>query len=136
MSGPAPQPQTADQAVNAASTVADLRNKLQIAAINGAEDVPAAIKAIAALSPDFAPKALLASRSPAGTLVGTVVGWAVAKYGLACSAAAAASAGCWDATTVNVVTGVLVLAGTAIGAYVMRYITSKPIGSVLPKSST
>jgi hypothetical protein len=108
-------PTTTNAAITQASSVTTLVTGLQQAALNGAKDVPAAVKAISVLDPDLTPKALIASKTPWGTLAVTAVGWAVAKWGLG-----------WDDTTVNVVAGLCVLAG----AYAMRYITTARVGGI------
>jgi len=61
-------------------------------------------------------KALIASKSPWGTLAGGVIGWIVARYGLD-----------WDTETSGIVAGLAVLGA----AYVMRYFTKEPITGVL-----
>jgi len=66
-------------------------------------------------------KALIASRSPWGTLAGGVIGWIVARYGLDL-----------DTDTSSMIAGLAVLAA----AYAMRYITNQPITGVLDEKPT
>jgi hypothetical protein len=61
-------------------------------------------------------KALIASRTPWGTIAGGIVAWVVTRYGLN-----------WDQSTCNLVTGLAVIAAS----YGMRYITSQPITGIL-----
>ena len=106
----------ATEAVLQSSSVTTLRTNLETAVRNGATDVPDAIKALTPLDPDLAPKALIASKSPWGTLAVSAVVWLSAKYGLG-----------WDEGTCAVVGGGAVL----LGSFVMRYITTARIGGVL-----
>lgn len=88
-----------------------------------------------ALAPDvakqFTGKALVASKTPWGTIVGTAVGLLAAKYGLTCGPVAAATATCWTPETVTLVSGLLVLGCTLISSFVMRYISPLPVTGIL-----
>lgn len=93
--------------------------------IKAAQDLPSLVTTMKVVDPALAdalvPKALLLSKSPWGALLGGVIGWAVTKYGLG-----------WDQNTIDLVTGVGVLAG----GYLIRIFTSAPINSVLPQKGT
>lgn len=84
--------------------------------VASAKDLPDLIRKASAFDPDLAAKftgqALLASRSPWGTLAGGGVAWAVSHWGLG-----------WDSGTCDLVAG----AGVLVGAYIMRTITEHPI---------
>lgn len=96
-------PQTAaDRAVAAAQSVPDLVNKLQAAD--------------PALAQQLEGKALLASKTPWGTLACAGVAYAAAKWGLH-----------WDETTVDLVAG----GGLVVGAYLMRAVTASPIAGFI-----
>lgn len=118
---PAPMPVIGvPSAITQATSVTTLVANLQTAARSGAQDVPDAVKAISVLAPDLAPKALIASKSPWGTLAVSVVVWASAHWGFG-----------WSEDTCVTVAGVAVLAGS----YLMRYITTARIGGVLTKGT-
>ena len=89
-------------------------------AIADAKDLPSLINNVSAVDPALAAsltgKALLASKSPWGSLAGGIVGWLVSHYGLG-----------WDQATCDLVAGACVLAAS----YVMRYITAAPITGVV-----
>ena len=108
------------------------------AAVKAAQDVPSLIANLNTIDPalgqQLTGKALLASKTPWGTIVGTAVGWGVAHFGLACTAAVTTA--CWSQSTDDVVTGALTLLGTLIGSYIMRAVTKAPIsGLVTPASA-
>jgi hypothetical protein len=132
---PAPTPKPiilgATEAINQSSSVSTLRANLETAVANGATDVPAAVKAISVLDPDLAPKALIASKSPLGTVIGLGVGWFVAHEGMACTVATVAASNCWSQSTIDTVSGIGAIVGTAIGAYIMRYMTTARIGGIV-----
>jgi len=69
-------------------------------------------------SEDTGGKALIASKSPWGALLGGGIGWAVAYYGLQL-----------DPVACNTLAGGAVL----LGGYAMRYITSEPIVGIFKK---
>lgn len=102
-------------------------------AVNAAQDVPDLISRWETIAPELAaqlkPKALAASKTPWGTIVGTILGWAIPHYGLACTAVVTTK--CWSPDTVTYVTGFGVILGTMLGAYVMRYISGTPISGIL-----
>ena len=93
--------------------------------IADAKSLPDLIATAKTVDPDLAaqltPKALIASKSPAGTLAAGVVAWLVSHYGLG-----------WDQATCDLVAGLAVLAG----GYAMRYITASPIGGIITKGPT
>jgi hypothetical protein len=60
-------------------------------------------------------KALLASKSPWGTIAGGLVGWLAAHYGLG-----------WDQTTCNLIAG----GGVILASYAMRWLTTQPITGI------
>jgi hypothetical protein len=122
-------PTTAATAIEASTSVTTLRANLQTAMANGASDVPAAIKALSVLDPDLAPKALIASKSPWGTVAVALVSMLATKYGLSCGAVVTAT--CWSTDTVNEVAGAAALLGTLVGSYIMRYVTSRPISGIV-----
>lgn len=122
-------PVTVNAAIASATTPTDLVVKLKQAAQAGATDVPQVARALAVLDPDLAPKALIASKTPWGTVAVAAVSGLATKYGLACGAVATAS--CWTPETVDWVAGVATLAGTVIGSYIMRYVTKTPIAGVV-----
>jgi len=70
---------------------------------------------------EFAGKALIASRSPWGTIAGGIIAWLVARYGLD-----------WDSDTCNLVAG----AGVVLASYGMRYIASGPITGIFKPKPT
>lgn len=88
-------------------------------AVAAARDLPDLIAKASALDPALAQKftgqALLASRSPWGTLAGGVVAWLASRYGLG-----------WDSATCDLVAG----AGVLLGAFVMRWVTQLPVTGV------
>lgn len=93
-------------------------------AIAVARDVPDLIQRAAAVDPTLAAKwtgeALIASRSPWGTLAGGIVTWIAGRYGFG-----------WDAGTCSLIAGVGVLAA----AYAMRMITEHPITGIFRKAT-
>jgi hypothetical protein len=110
------------------------------AAISAARDLPDLVNRLQEADPGLASQlegtTLLASKSPLGTVIGLGVGWAVAHFGLACSAATVAVSGCWSQNTIDITTGVLCVVGTAVGAYVMRMFTKTPIAGIVSKAAT
>lgn len=122
-------PLSVNAAITAATTTTDLVAKLQQAAQAGATNVPQVARALAVLDPNLAPKALIASKTPWGTVAVAAVSGLVTKFGLACGAVATAS--CWTPETVDWVAGVATLAGTVVGSYVMRYMTKAPIAGIV-----
>jgi hypothetical protein len=88
--------------------------------IADAKSLPDLIAKAQLVDPAFATsltaKPLLASRSPAGTLLAGVVAWLAGRYGLG-----------WDDMTCNLVAGV----GVLLGGYAMRSITSSPIKGII-----
>lgn len=89
-------------------------------AIQAAQSVPDLITHLKAVDPALAEqisgKALFASKSPWGTLLGAALAWASARWGFG-----------WDDTTSNLVAG----AGLLVGAYVMRLFTTAPVSGVV-----
>lgn len=73
-----------------------------------------------ALAAKFTGQALIASKSPWGSLAGGVVAWAVTHWGLG-----------WDQSTCDLVAG----AGVLVGAYAMRYVTDHPITGLFRKAT-
>ena len=110
----APTPIGAPNATTGAPTTATDQ------AIAAARDLPDLINKAALLDPALAAKftgqALIASRTPWGTLAGALVAWLVSKYGLG-----------WDQATCDLMAG----AGVLLGAYLMRTITEHPITGLL-----
>ena len=100
-----------DKAIATSASKTELVDKLQVVA----PDLAAALVG----------KALIASKSPWGTIAGTVIGYVVAKYVLG-----------WDENTQQVLAGAVVLAFTAAAAYIMRYFTSAPIVAIVAKPAT
>lgn len=102
-------------------------------AVLAAKDIPTLVAGLQAagspLADNLIPKALLASKTPWGTIIGTGIGWAVTHYGMACTATQTTA--CWSQNTIDVVTGAGVLLGTVLGSYVMRYISKSPIGGIV-----
>lgn len=92
-------------------------------AVAAAQDVPTLVAEFAAVDPAVAQqiegKALLASKTPWGTLAVALVAWGAAKYGLG-----------WDTNTDALVGG----AGLVLGSYVMRAITNSPISGMFSKT--
>jgi len=103
-------------------------------AITAAKDLPTLITGLQAVDPALAqamiPKALIASKTPWGTSLGTVVGWLAGKYGLTCTAATVAASNCWTPETIDLVSGLTALIGTFIASYIMRAITTTRIGGI------
>jgi hypothetical protein len=110
------------------------------AAVAAARDLPDLVNRLQVVDPALAAsiegKALIASKTPLGTVIGLVLGWAIPHYGLACSAAATATASCWTQDTINLVSGAGALVGTAVAAYVMRYVTTSPIAGFFSKGAS
>lgn len=94
----------------------NLRSKL-VAAANSLPDL---ISKAETFDPDLAEqlrgKALIASKTPWGTVLGGIIAWVVAHYGLNV-----------DPGTQTVIAGLGVLAAS----YIMRYITKGPVTGVL-----
>lgn len=90
--------------------------------IKEAQSLPDLISRAQALDPDLAKsltgKALVASKTIWGNAIALIVSWCVTRYGLG-----------WDDNTCALVTGIIVMGATAA----LRYVTSGPIHSVLPK---
>lgn len=141
---PAPLPPLSDEQMRAIVGAV----KTVMSEIKAVDAVPASSKVVAAAkslpdlitmaqtaAPDLAAafigKALIASKTPWGVLAGAGVSWLVAHYGLACTAAAAAGAGCWTPDTINTVTGAATLFGAWVASYVMRYLSPLPITGIL-----
>jgi hypothetical protein len=122
-------PLSVNAAITASTTTTDLVTKLQQAALNGASGVPQVAKALSVLDPDLAPKALIASKTPWGTVAVAAVGGLATKFGLSCGAVVTAT--CWSTDTVDWVAGVATLAGSVIGSYIMRYVTKAPISGIV-----
>jgi hypothetical protein len=103
-------------APNSAGTPTTIKDQL----IGGAKDLPDLIAKAKTFDPDLAAsltgKALIASKSPWGSLLGGIVTWLAAKEGLG-----------WDETTCNLVAG----AGVLVGAYLMRWITKGSITGIV-----
>ena len=93
------------------------------AAVAAAKDLPDLVHKLDKVAPDLAQqltgKALLASKTPWGTLLTALIAYAAAKYGLG-----------WDQSTDELVAGV----GLLIGAYAMRWVTTSPISGILRKA--
>jgi hypothetical protein len=110
------------------------------AAITAAKDLPDLVNRLQVVDPALASQlegtALIASKTPLGTVIGLGVGWAVAHYGMACTAATVAAAGCWSQNTIDIVSGVGAVVGTAIAAYAMRLFTISPIAGLFSKAAT
>lgn len=89
-------------------------------AIAAAQNLPTLVAGLKAADPALAQslegKALLASKSPWGTLAGGIVAWLAAHYGLG-----------WDQATCDLVAG----AGVLVAAYLMRKITAAPISGIV-----
>lgn len=122
-------PTTAATAIAASTSPSTLKANLETAARNGATDVPMAIQTLTTLVPDLAPKALVYSKSPWGTVAVSVIMGLAAKYGLACGAVATAN--CWSESTVDMMVGLAMLVGTVIGSYIMRAVTKVPTSGIL-----
>jgi hypothetical protein len=109
---------------NTSTAVASLKTNLQTAARRGADDVPAAIKTIAVMDPDYANwmqgKSALGSKTIIAPIVTHIVAWAVGYYGLS-----------WDAETTESVAG-LVSVGL-MGLF--HTISTTPVRSWLPQSA-
>jgi hypothetical protein len=92
-------------------------------AIAAAKDLPSLVTGLQATNPALAQqiegKALLASKTPWGTLAVSAVSYLASKYGLG-----------WDADTCTLVAG----AGLVAGAYAMRYLTAAPISGWFRKA--
>ena len=92
-------------------------------AIAAAHDLPSLISELNAVDPALATqiegKALIASKTPWGTLAAAVVAWAAARYGLG-----------WDADTDALVAGL----GLVAGSFAMRAITTSPIAGWFAKA--
>lgn len=89
-----------------------------------ARDVPDLIAKAATVDPDLASKwtgkALVASKTPWGTLAGGIVAWLASKYGFG-----------WDQATTDLVAG----AGVLVMSFVMRSISELPITGFFRKAT-
>lgn len=130
MSGNQPPPIGTPNSAGQSTSKAD-----QVVAV--ARDLPDLIEKAASLDPPLAAKftgeALVWSRTPWGTLAGSVIAWLAAKYGLSCGAVVAA--GCWTPETANLLGGIAAMFGAWVGAYVMRYVTEHPITGFFRKAT-
>src|SRR5581483_899173 len=92
------------------------RDPVVNAAVADAKSLPELVTKLNTVDPALAQsiegKALVASRTPWGVVIGFGVAWAASKYGLG-----------WDADLCALVSGVAVLAA----GYVMRLVTAGPI---------
>jgi len=117
-------PATTNAAIASATTVTTLVANLQTAAVNGAKDVPEAVKAIATLDPGLsqylAGQSALGSKTVWAPIASYAVTWAVGKFGLG-----------WDTATTNEIAG-LVAVALMLAA---RWVASGPITSILLKSA-
>ena len=130
MVGSTPPPPTPTEAATATT-----RDQL-VASARSVPDLIAKAQAIdPALAAQLTAKPLIASKTPVGVLVGMVIGWGLAKYGLACAAGSIAT-NCWTSDDINLAAGVATMAGGVIASYVMRYITSSPIAGIFSKGAT
>lgn len=142
---PTPAPEfTAEQITALAALVLKEINSHSTAApadlvANSARNFQDFLEKATAIAPDvakqFTGKALIASKTPWGTIAGGLVAWLAAKYGLTCTAAVTATTGCWTPETINIVSGIAVLAGTFIMSYVMRYISPLPVTGILTSAT-
>lgn len=93
-------------------------------AVAAAKDLPDLIAKAKVVDPDLAAaitgKALIASKTPWGTLLTTGAAYLSAKYGLG-----------WDESTDELVA----LGGLVIGSYLMRYVSPARITSLFKKTS-
>lgn len=73
-------------------------------------------------------------KSGVAPVVGSFVGYGAAHLGLMCTAATIANSGCWSQGTIDLVTEILVMAGTGIGALIMHWHSKAPARAVLNES--
>lgn len=94
--------------------------KLTDQAVAEAKNVPELVAGLQAVNPGLAQqiagKALIASKTPWGTVASGLIGWGVSHWALG-----------WDQATCDLVAGLCVLAGS----YAMRYITAAPIRGIV-----
>lgn len=92
-------------------------------AVAAAKDLPELIDKVSAVDPGLAKvmtgQALVASKTPWGTLLAAAVAWGAAKYGLN-----------WSPEVCDLVAG----AGVLAGAYLMRYISPGRVTGVFTKT--
>lgn len=92
--------------------------------VASAKDLPDFIRKATAFDPDTAAKwtgkALLASKTPWGTLAVPLVAYLASRYGFG-----------WDDSTCALVAG----AGVLVGSYLMRLVTELPITGIFRKST-
>lgn len=116
-------------------TIATTASSKVNAAIAAADNVQQLITGLKMIDPllgqQIAGKTLASSTTPWGTIAGTIVGFAIAHYGLACTAATTLASGCWTQETVDIVTGAGTILGTLIGSYIMRWFTTAPIAGLV-----
>lgn len=113
----------------------DTRDKL-VAVSQSVPDLIAKAKAVdPALAAQLTAKPLAASKTPWGTVAASGISWALAKYGLSCSAGAVAT-NCWTPDDINLAAGIAAMVGAFVGSYVMRYISSSPIAGIFSKGTT
>ena len=100
--------------------------------IAGAKSAPELLAVAQIVDPAMAasltPKALIASKTPWGTLACSAIGWLVTKYGMACTSAVATK--CWTPEDVNLAAGLVAMLGAVVGSYLMRFVSSSPIAGV------
>lgn len=103
-----------------------------------AQDMPELVSLLQTVNPALAQqiegKALVASKSPWGTLAGSAVGFLAAKYGLTCTAATLAAGNCWTPETVNLIGGGAAMLGAFVASYLMRSVTIAPITGLFKKA--
>ena len=107
------------------------------AVVNLARTLPEQITRLEAVDPALAAQLtgslatyLKSGASPvAGAVAGWFVGQAVGYFGLACTATVTTA--CWSPGFVDGVANALAVAGTALGALVMHYISKAPARAVV-----
>jgi hypothetical protein len=98
-------------------------------AISEAKSLPALITNLQSIDPDLAKqletKPLLASRTPWGVALASLIGMAAAHYGIGL-----------DNDTDALLSGAIVLLFTLVGSYVMRLVTKQPVAGVVATPAT
>jgi hypothetical protein len=93
------------------------------AAVAEAKNLPDLVNKLNAADPALAQqltgKSLLASKTPYGVMVSGLVAYLVGRWALG-----------WDQQMDELVSGIIVLAGSAVGSIIMRLVTKAPITSL------
>lgn len=130
-----PETLTTNGQITKATTPGNLVAGLQAAVTAGAPAALETVRAVAAIDPGLAPKALIASKSGPGVIIATGLAFFGTKWGLTCTSAVAATANCWTADDISMASGLVAIIVSGLSAYAMRWITSAPIAGLFTTKS-